>query len=1463
MLKFLQKLIAKWNNLSKKRKFFCTLAFSCLLILVLLPLLVQADVVFNVVSEIISAIFGVLIFVAGWFATKLLEILLYVAQWNSFLNIEAVIIGWKLVRDLCNMFFIIILLVIAVGTILKIESYSYKKWLAKLVIVAIVINFSKYITGVLITLSQVAMLAFVGSFKEAAVGNIVKGLHLDAFLSAVRGGDVDVDVDKAGKMTIWNVIAVYSLATLFLIILCMVLLIMIVILVGRMVSLWVLTILSPFAYFFQASPIGTEYSKKWWQLFGKNLVAGPVLAFFLWLTFYTIQMSGQSISVSMKGPVIGTGETIPTAESSLAGISNTNYMIDFIVVIGLLIAAIKITQEMGVIGSKFAGQMQQGLGKFARSVAKGAGKVAALPAVGAWEGVKGLGKYGVRKLNEGIADGKVNPILNPKALWRGYQARRKKLHEDAKEGADAAAEDTVQKFFTGSHQGRRVAFQHSKEDEYVKQFSNKPKEVIAREVAKLDANSHKSSEDKARLRGLIKLAFTKGYDDDILGHSHFDKYRKNKNGEYDSDIRGNKQSLRAFQHMLGNDAAGLEILALGDEISHKTGHSNIAGLTNYDLEKDELRVSDWDEEKEEFTFDRNIFLRAEEKEKNEAIEVGKNTAEQLARFQAQTFVGLKQIVVNGEVETVGTTMGKTERNNVAGVSVGTDQPRQWGRSMMARTINALLGGHYSSELPETKDNGKTMTVLGGAQNIRALQNIGFISTVEKGTLRAALSRAGSKDFEKDEEMEKEMKFEVDGTSIGLDEIKKHSEGCEWDNWTEPEIDEYWNKFFRDKGFGDAPARYEAPPSSRPEGVELDEDAESESEEELRPSAPRMAEDFDEEKHERTPEMIKRYKDAGEDFYESAEYLDNQDEYESGVDYRRHENALNQKELDKIRGVATASTRKQGAEQAGVGLNFNDSDIQKALGVTTNQDAVYFGGENKQKAINVIIKIYKKQLQDSGDDEYKAKAERLRGGLQNSETLRVHNNTSMSSRTDQARHERAHARTQNLSDDDFNEIWNSMEKPQQKVIGYDLKARYPNLTDQQMKQEAVAEMVGVGKGIYEPQYKTRKVLADKNIKTRRDEEEDEIVKKVGEASAMIRAGGSKAKTGLKNFAKLLGKMGSSLWGGVEKIADLPISKIESKIEKVKRDINSAIKGLNDKKIGDAGSKLDESYTKKKTLKENYNKVKQTNESAIEEVENKKRKNVDDAKEHFELAKKAQKDGHIAEARNETRKGNEFLDNNNIIDRDTINPLKDEIKKAKEDYAKAVSQVVKDYENFNKLVGNASPEAKRALEKVVKIVSPVEKIPGEGTEDKETKKTKIKKATQGVKPEEIVKAGQEEVEEKTKEINSDKLGSKAIVGALASIENVLIAVQSSLEKMPSAKVDQGESLKLNNFIKDIKKAQSATKGTEDTDGGALDPMSIKGLLTKINSNLQKLNKDSGKSLGRMPKEVSSTNTNNIKK
>lgn len=124
-----------------------------------------------------------LVFFLGAVLLLEVKILITIAQYNGFLSSTAVTNGWVIVRDLCNMFFIVVLLVIAIATILKIEMYHYKKLLGRLIIMAVLINFSKLICGLVIDFSQVLMMTFVNGFSAAAGGNFIQALKLEEIMN--------------------------------------------------------------------------------------------------------------------------------------------------------------------------------------------------------------------------------------------------------------------------------------------------------------------------------------------------------------------------------------------------------------------------------------------------------------------------------------------------------------------------------------------------------------------------------------------------------------------------------------------------------------------------------------------------------------------------------------------------------------------------------------------------------------------------------------------------------------------------------------------------------------------------------------------------------------------------------------------------------------------------------------------------------------------------------------------------------------------------------------------------------------------------------------------------------------------------------------------------------------------------------------------------------------------------------
>lgn len=239
------------------------------------------DTVGQKLVEGLGALIGLVIQLIGKMVALLLYVLMAVAQYNDFIYSTAVSKGWSIVRDICNMFFVLVLLAIAAGTILQQEKYHYSKTLPKLILMAILINFSKTICGLLIDFSQVVMMTFVGAFSAAGPGNFMAALGVQNLLKMT---EVGTDPATSGSIFISLLLAV-----VFLLVALVVVGVITVQLIIRIVALWFLVALSPFAFFLSSLPQGEKYATKWWEQFTNYVLLGPVLAFFLWISLAVTQ----------------------------------------------------------------------------------------------------------------------------------------------------------------------------------------------------------------------------------------------------------------------------------------------------------------------------------------------------------------------------------------------------------------------------------------------------------------------------------------------------------------------------------------------------------------------------------------------------------------------------------------------------------------------------------------------------------------------------------------------------------------------------------------------------------------------------------------------------------------------------------------------------------------------------------------------------------------------------------------------------------------------------------------------------------------------------------------------------------------------------------------------------------------------------------------------------------------------
>lgn len=351
----------------------------------------------------ISALLEVGVWLAGKMATLLVSILIEIAQYNDFLSSSAVANGWVVTRDIANMFFIVVLLVIAFGTILGSEKYN-TKLLAQLLIMAVAINFSRTFIGIMIDASQVVMLTFVNGFSAAGAGNFINAFGVTKVMQyAVNAGDLNVTGLTA-------LISALIMGLVLMLVACSVLLTIVGTLLFRIAYLWLLIVIAPLTWLMSTIPAGKAYYDKWWAQFRDQLIVGPAMAFFLWLSLTAVGSGLAWNQVVVKGGSIAKIELGPTV------LLSSENILSFIITVVLLLASAKMAQDIAGSAAGYGAFMK----KWASGIARG--KKFAIGTAKVADRVQGLAT--------GIQFAKI-----PAGIKAGLDQRTKKMEEAIKKRA--------------------------------------------------------------------------------------------------------------------------------------------------------------------------------------------------------------------------------------------------------------------------------------------------------------------------------------------------------------------------------------------------------------------------------------------------------------------------------------------------------------------------------------------------------------------------------------------------------------------------------------------------------------------------------------------------------------------------------------------------------------------------------------------------------------------------------------------------------------------------------------------------------------------------------------------------------------------------------------------------------------------------------------------------------------------
>ncbi|MDD4607441.1 MAG: hypothetical protein PHS07_03920 [Patescibacteria group bacterium] len=568
------------------------LLFLCLGLFFIFPNLTQAKLVDSVI-KVLGWISYPFLWLIGKLVVLIMGLVIQVAQYNDFINSPAVTKGWMIVRDICNMFFILLLLLIAFSTVLGIKKYNYKNMLGRVVLAAIMINFSKLICGLFIDFAQVIMLTFVNAFKGAAAGNLTQAIGLADMLSFNPANQQN---DLEGISLFGSLI----LAQIMLSITLCVVVVMLLVLVFRIVMIWIFVVLSPMAFLMSAFPsakegVGTiKWVTQWWSEFSKYVMVGPILAFFLWLSLtimatHSNTPGGMGASFQAGTKPQNQGYASPTNQgqgnlnAAITEIGSSEKMLSFIISIAMLVGGLMATQQMGGVLGNVATKTPDLMKKGGKSLAVWGGKRADMTQmkVQKWAGQKIQSSDKLQRFQglQKIA-GKLEKPTTLRPSIHLENAKRF-LEEKEKMNYGQVRADNLDKMFKIAG-GQKTNYG---DREFVKQVIEKARELDGMDSSQIQNIAETSKNPIQRMGGTLALHMT-GQEGGLITSAG-----------YRTDREGRQKYIQdKIIPELGLARGGM-FAAMAAEHSRKNGITPGSGLFVYDENEGRHRATTEEEQK--------------------------------------------------------------------------------------------------------------------------------------------------------------------------------------------------------------------------------------------------------------------------------------------------------------------------------------------------------------------------------------------------------------------------------------------------------------------------------------------------------------------------------------------------------------------------------------------------------------------------------------------------------------------------------------------------------------------------------------------------------------------------------------------------------------------------------------------------------------------------------------------------
>ncbi len=391
-------------NRTKKLKHPLPLQLFILFVVVVVLLIPKSAEAFllkeaaNLIATAISLFFGLILNIEGWIINWLLDPKI----WDEvFVKNPTIIAAWRIMRDFVNLGFVLALVVIAIGFILRLQTYGSQRTLIRLIIAALLVNFSLMIAGIFIDISTMLSRFFLDGFKLSNIwASLLSATGAYEFWAPsekvpfwskvvsfiIRTVNPLEDIKQAA-----GVLAKTFLTSIFAIMMIAALGALIVMLLIRIAWLWMLLILSPIAWLMWIFPQFEHNWRRWWNDFLRWTFFAPIVLFFLAIALAIVSNpvtknalnSAEKIAADVFSNVLAANNETPNS----------------------LIARFTLSLSLIVFGMIIANQLsisfaEQGV-QWVRTIAK-------QPAAAAW-------RAGVREIKERFATSRLGRALEERS----------------------------------------------------------------------------------------------------------------------------------------------------------------------------------------------------------------------------------------------------------------------------------------------------------------------------------------------------------------------------------------------------------------------------------------------------------------------------------------------------------------------------------------------------------------------------------------------------------------------------------------------------------------------------------------------------------------------------------------------------------------------------------------------------------------------------------------------------------------------------------------------------------------------------------------------------------------------------------------------------------------------------------------------------------------------------------------